>query len=436
MTNIAIVGSGPSGCYLADMLAKKLKDARIDVYDRLPTPFGLARAGVAPDHQGTKNIIKQLERTFARGNVTFVGNVTVGKDVTYSELKEHYDAVALTVGAMQDRSLNIPGDELNGVYGSGAFVGWYNGHPDYSAQVAELNSKAIAIVGNGNVSLDIARVLAKTESELASSDISKAAASIISATPLQDIYLIGRRSPADASFTNMELNEFAELERCVTLVNADDLPANMPESTDPMRAREVENNLATLRGFSENNANDKPIRLHLLFNSAPVEVLGDDSVQGLRLAKTKIVEGKTALTDETFDLDVQTVISAIGYRSQAVTDAPFDDARGIIPNEDGIVEPGVYTAGWCKRGPQGVIPANRMDAMGVGKRIIADLEQNPSQAPTSGFDAICPLLDERQVRTVSYTDWEKINAEEVARATGDKPREKLTSIAEMLALLD
>lgn len=437
MTNIAIIGSGPSGCYIADMLAKKLKDAKVDIFDKLPTPFGLVRAGVAPDHQGTKNILRQFERTFTRENVRFVGNVHVGSDVTYQELKDNYDVVAVTIGAMKDRKLGISGDKLEGVYGSGEFVAWYNGHPDKDNLSPKLDSKGIAIIGNGNVALDIARIIAKTPAELASSDITAHAAATISASPVQDIYLIGRRGPLQASFTNMELSEFAELERCVTLVNSEQLPAALPDDFDPSSANAVNQNLATLHRYAENNAASKPLRLHLMFCASPVELNeAEGRVSGLKLVKNRMIEGQAVSTDEYAVLDVQTVISAIGYQSEPIEGMPFDTHRGVVKNEEGRVEDGVYTSGWCKRGPQGVIPSNRVEAMSIAKQIISDLEANPATGDKPGFDHIAALLDNRHVRSVSYADWQIINNAEIERAEGDKPREKYTRVDEMLSLLD
>lgn len=437
MINIAIVGSGPSGCYIADVLSKKVTDAQVDIFDRLPTPFGLVRAGVAPDHQGTKNIVRQFERTLSRDNVRFVGNVTIGTDLSYDELKHNYDIVALTIGALRDRKLGVPGEELAGVYGSGEFVAWYNGHPDHAELNPNLNSTGIAIVGNGNVALDIARILAKTSPEMNSSDITAAAQHTIGASAVQDIYLIGRRGPLQASFTNTELSEFADLERCVALANPHQLPAHLPDDIDPKAAKAIEKNLDTLRSYANNTPDSKPVRLHLMFCASPVEIVGDNGkVCGLRLEKNTLTEGRAQPSGETFQLDVQTVIPAIGYRSEAITGMPFDEKRGIVRNNEGLVESGVYTAGWCKRGPQGVIPANRADSMAVAKQIMADLDANPPQTASAGYQATGTLLAERGVRVVSFADWNTINQAEVDRAEGGKPREKFNTLEQMLALLD
>ena len=436
MINIAIVGSGPSGCYIADMLSKKVADAQVDIFERLPTPYGLVRAGVAPDHQGTKNIVRQFERTFTRDNVRFAGNVNIGSDITYDELKANYDVVALTIGALNDRKLGINGEDLEGVYGSGEFVAWYNGHPDQAELSPNLNSTGIAIIGNGNVALDISRILAKSAKEMDSSDITAESQAAIDASPVKDIYLIGRRGPVEASFTNVELSELGDLERCVALVDPAQLPDALPEELDPKAAKAIEKNLDTLRGYAANNTDAKPIRLHFMFCASPLEIVGDNGkVCGLKLEKNAIVDGRAQPTGETFELAVQTVISAIGYRSEAIEGMPFDEQRGIVKNDEGKVEYGVYTAGWCKRGPQGVIPANRADSMAVAKQIIADLESNQPAGDRAGFATVESLLKERGVRAVSFDDWQQINEAEQARALNGKPREKFNRVDEMLALL-
>lgn len=433
--SIVIIGSGPSGFYIADVLSKKAGGARVDMLDRLPTPFGLVRGGVAPDHQGTKNIVRQFERTLQREGVRFLGHVEVGRDVSYEELKRAYDAVVVTIGSAEDRKLGIPGEPLPGVYGSWAFVGWYNGHPDYRELNPCLDGKGVAVVGNGNVALDVVRVLAKTPAEMSQADICQHALAAIQAAPLEDIYLIGRRGPAEASFTSAELSEFATLERCVPLVDAAQIPDQVSADLPPDELKVREKNLEILRGFVSNRPEDKPVRLHFVFYGAPLAILGQERVEGLRLARTRLEGNRAVETGEIVELAVSTVISAIGYRSVPFPGLPFDPARGVVINNDGRVEPGVYTAGWCRRGPQGVIPANRTDSLAVAKLIVADLAQQQGEARPgpAGLDA---LLKERGVRPVSYADWMKINAAEVNRASGEKPREKFTRIAEMTALLD
>ena len=436
--HIAIIGSGPSGLYVADSLSRKHAEAQIDIFDRLATPYGLVRGGVAPDHQGTKNIVRQYERTLKKANISFMGNVCIGKDLSYEELKSHYDVVVLTIGAFIDRQLGIKGEELAGVYGSGEIVGWYNGHPDYRDLAPQLGGK-IAIVGQGNVALDLARLLAKTSEELASSDMCAHAITALANTSVSDIYIIGRRGATEASFTSVELDELGKLANCVPLVDAAQLVDSATISTDLPAAEQQakQKNLALLQSFAENKAADKPVRLHLVFCASPDAVLGESAVTGLRLERTRVEAGRAVATGEFFELDVDTVLTAIGYRSESIKGVPFDQQRGIIANDTGRVETGVYTAGWCKRGPQGVIPANRADSLAVAKLILEDLETSPPTGGKTGRKAIEALLAERAVTIVQFTDWEKINAAEIAQGQAvGKPREKIVDIASILNVVN
>lgn len=442
-THIAIVGSGPTGCYLTEALVKQIPDAQIDVIDKLPTPFGLVRAGVAPDHQGTKNIVRQYERTFGKPNVRFLGNVEIGRDLSYAELKAAYHIVIIAIGALQDRALGITGEKLAGVYGSGAFVGWYNGHPEYRGLNPDLNCEQIAVIGNGNVALDIVRLLCKNQEELNKSDICAHAAEAMTAAPLKEIYLIGRRGPIEASFTSAELEELGHLDRAVPLVDANQLPeAVNPEQVAEKDLKIKQKNLDILKNFVSLSTQEKPIRLHVLFYSTPLEVLGETNVTGLKLQKNRVENGKIVPTDEIVNLPVNAVISAIGYRATPFADLPFDAQKGIVLHTEGRVhqadgtpEPFVYTAGWCKRGPNGVIPANRNDALGVAKLIAEDWSQNAQPVEKPGQTQIDALLTVRQVRVVNFADWQKINSAEVSRAQNGKPREKFTVISEMLEVV-
>lgn len=436
--HIAIIGSGPSGLYVADSLSRKHADAQIDIFDRLATPYGLVRGGVAPDHQGTKNIVRQYERTLKKANIRFMGNVCIGQDLSYEELKTHYDVVVLTIGAFKDRQLGIQGEELTGVYGSGEIVGWYNGHPDYRDLAPQLGKK-IAIVGQGNVALDLARLLAKTPNELADSDMCAHAMTALANTPVSDIYIIGRRGATEASFTAVELDELGKLDNCVPLVDASQLadPASIPADLPAAELQAKQKNLTLLQSFAENNAEDKPVHLHLVFCASPDSVLGESTVEGLRLERTRVEAGRAVATGKFFELDVDTVLTAIGYRSESVEGVPFDTQRGIIDNDAGRVEAGVYTAGWCKRGPQGVIPANRADSLAVAKLILEDLETSPPTGEKTGGQAVDALLAERAVTVISFNDWEKINAAEVAQGqAAGKPREKMVDIQSILNVVN
>ncbi|MCX7171952.1 MAG: FAD-dependent oxidoreductase, partial [Proteobacteria bacterium] len=374
MIQVAIVGAGPAGLYVADALQRKLPQAQIDLIDRLPTPLGLLRGGVAPDHQGTKNVARQLERVMGKEGVRFLGNVTLGSAVSYAELKAAYDVVVLSVGALIDRRMEIPGEDLKGVYGSGAFVAWYNGLPEGRDLDPLLDRNHIAVVGNGNVALDIVRLLGKTAEELVSSDLCDHAREKLAAAACTDLWLIGRRGPLEAGFTSPELAELGQLARFGCLVDSAELPSQLPADLPAERKQQQEKNLQILRDFAGNNA-DKPLRLHFLFHAAPLEVLGAGRTERLKLARTKIENGRCVMTGETFEIPADTVISAIGYRSATIPSVPFDAQRGIVANQGGRVEPGVYATGWCKRGPQGVIPANRSDSLAVAELILADLAQ-------------------------------------------------------------
>lgn len=431
--HIAIVGSGPSGLYVADALSRKLSQAHIDLIDRLPTPLGLLRGGVAPDHQGTKNIARQLERVLSRENVRFLGNVEIGRDASYAELKSLYDIVVITIGALSDNRMDIPGEDLDGVYGSGAFVAWYNGLPAARDLDPHLDGASLAIVGNGNVALDIARLLGKTAEELATSDLCAHARGKLAISAIADLWLIGRRGPLEAGFTTIELAELGQLARVALLVDAGQIPSQVPAEYPEERRKLIEKNLDVLRDYADRDGqSEKPVRLHFLFNAAPVAMSGERRVRKLKLERTRMESGHCVLTGETLEIPADTVISAIGYRSTPFPGLPFDEQRGIVANQQGRVEPGVYASGWCKRGPQGVIPANRADSMAVAELIMVDL--TPGQASCKpGGKELDRLLAERGVRVVDYSGWQKINAAEVARGVaGGIPREKFTRIDEML----
>lgn len=428
--SIVIVGSGPSGFYVADALLRKLPGCRIDIIDRLPTPFGLVRGGVAPDHQSTKGVQRVFERTATRDGVRFLGTVEVGRDVSYAELKTFYDVVVIAAGCAVDRKLGIPGEELQGVYGSWSFVGWYNGHPAFRDLEPTISGKAVAVIGNGNVAIDCVRVLAKTPGEMAKSDLCRHAAEAIARAPIEDLYLIGRRGPVEASFTPIELGELGTLERCVPLVDGEALSRDIA-AADPATVKGKEKVLDILRGFAANKSSDKPVRLHFVFWAAPAAVLGAGHVEALRL-KHMHHPGESAARTESFELSISTVITAIGYSSTGFHGLPLDEQRGIVRNIDGRVEPGVYAVGWSKRGPSGTIPTNRADSMAVADLIMADLAAHGARK--LGSIALDEILAARGIEPVSFADWQRINEAETTRASEGRPREKFTRIDEMLAL--
>ena len=429
---VAIVGSGPSGFYTADSLLKSGQDVQIDIIERLPTPFGLIRGGVAPDHQTTKKVAKAYEKTALQEQVAYFGNVEVGRDVSLDELREMYDAIVLAVGAPTDRKLTIPGADKRGVFGSADFVGWYNGHPDFTDLDPDLNVGAAAVVGVGNVAIDVARVLVKTPAEMAATDIAEHAAQAVQAAPLTDVYLLGRRGPVEAKFTNVELREMGKLENCLPVVHPAQLPESVTGDWSDRDQRLKERNLATLREFLDVDPAGKAKKVHFEFFANPVEVLGGETVEGLRIERTKVEGGRAVGSGEFFDIECGLVIAAIGYYSIPIEGVPFDKDQGIVVHDDGRVGDQVYAVGWIKRGPTGVIGTNKPDGETAAQQILEDV----GAGSKPGRDALAALLAERGVRIVDYADWQKIEAAEIAAAVGEAPRRKFVTVPEMLATLD
>ncbi len=418
--SIAIIGSGPSGFYALDGLTRALPGARIDMFDRLPTPYGLVRSGVAPDHQGTKAVARQFERLAQKPSVRFLGNVEIGRDVTLAELREIYDAVIIATGAAQDRRLGIPGEDLAGVYPSWPVVGWYNGHPDFSQLDFKLRGPSVAIIGNGNVAIDLARVLSKTADEMKSSDLCDHAARIIHAAELTEIYMIGRRGPIEASFTSAELAELGHLARVVPVVEGSNIP-DVCNVADPAVAKVKDKNLEILRGFALLQGNDKPITLHMLFNATPIAFEGDGALQSVLLQESGGARQ--------WRLNAQTAITAIGYRSVTLGDAAFDERSGTFVNDGGEIAPGLYVVGWARRGPSGVIATNRADSLAVVERLAAALK---ARSEKSQADRIDHLLKKRGIEVVDFAAWLRINEKESAAGIVEgKPRVKYVSWQEL-----
>ncbi len=432
--SVAIVGSGPAGFYTAEALASSGDDVSVDFIERLPTPYGLIRGGVAPDHETTKNVQRKYEKTAQRPQVRFYGNVELGRDVSLDELRGMYDAVVLAVGAPRDRALGIPGEDKKGVFGSADYVGWYNSHPDFRDLNPDLNVQAAVIVGVGNVAIDVARLLSRSAEELAATDLADYAEKAIIASPVKDIWILGRRGPIEAKFTNVELREMGKLAESVPLVKAEQLPDSVGDLPDREK-RLKERNLETLREFVARKPDEKPKRVHFEFYAAPVEILGGDRVEGLRVERTRVDGGRAVGTGETFDIPCGLVVAAIGYRSNGVPGAPFDDRQGIVPNDDGRVADGLYAVGWIKRGPTGVISSNRPDGVTVAQHIHDDFAGG-AKGSKPGRPALEKLLAERKARIVGFADWKKLEAAEIAAGGGKRPRKKFDAVADMLACLD
>ncbi|PPR22215.1 MAG: NADPH-ferredoxin reductase FprA [Alphaproteobacteria bacterium MarineAlpha10_Bin2] len=430
--SVAIIGSGPAAFYTADALVKSDNDCRIDIIERLPCPYGLIRFGVAPDHEKTKNVMRAFAKTAAHEDVNYYGNVEVGRDIGLNEIREMYDAVVLAVGAGSDRAVGIPGEDKKGVFGSATFVNWYNGHPDRRDLNPDLNVGAAVVLGNGNVAIDVARVLVKTPAEMAATDLPDYAAQPIQNAPLTDVYMVGRRGPNEAKYTNVELREMGHLENCVPQIDAAQLPESVEGEMSDRDRRLAKKNLATVREFVDRNADEKPKRVHFVYYAQPVEILGDDRVTGVRFERTEVRDGRAVGLGEFFEIPCGLVIAAIGYISRPVADTPFDERGGIVENDDGRVDTGLYAVGWIKRGPSGVIGTNKPDGKLAAEQIFTD---HGAGGGKSGRAALEALLAERGVRAVNLSEWQTIEAAEIANAREGAPRKKFVSVAEMLAAL-
>ncbi len=430
--NVAVIGSGPSGFYTVDALLKSDKDVHVDIIERLPTPFGLIRGGVAPDHQTTKKVARVYEKTALSDGVGYFGNVEVGRDVSIEELKDIYDAIVLAVGAPRDRKLGIPGEDKANVYGSADFVGWYNGHPDFTDLEPDLDIDTVVVIGNGNVAVDVARVLVKTDDEMAETDIAHHAADAIEASPIRDVYMVGRRGPIEAKFTNVELREMGKLDDCVPVIDPDVLPEEVEGDWSDRDRRLKERNLATLKEFPDVDPTGKSKRVHFTFYAKPVEILGGDKVEGIRFERTRVEDGRSVGTGETFDIACGMVVPAIGYFSEPFPGVPFDEENGIVVHDDGRVGGSVYAVGWIKRGPTGVIGSNKPDGEQAARQIFEDI----AEGSKPGSRALADLLAERNVRAITYQDWQAIDEAETASARPGAPRRKFVTVDEMISALD
>ncbi|MCU0895076.1 MAG: FAD-dependent oxidoreductase [Rhodospirillales bacterium] len=431
---VAIVGAGPAAFYTVEaLLARRAagRDVEIDIIERLPTPYGLIRAGVAPDHQSTKRVAQKFERMALERAVRFFGNVEVGRDVSLEELRRSYDAVVLAVGSPGDRALGVPGENRPGVYGSSLFVGWYNGHPDVRTLDPIVAGPVAVVVGNGNVALDVARILVMSETEFEASDTPDYAARKLRGAGIEEVLIVGRRGPAQARFANAELRELLDLDEAVAIADPADL-SNPVEVADERERRRIEKNLALFRRFAAHTGREKPKRIRFRFFAAPTAILGHGAAAGIRLEALAPKNGRLAGSGRVSEVACRTVVTAIGYRCRPLDGVPFDADRGLIPSADGRIEPGLYVVGWAKRGPVGVISSNRPD----GEACAAQIEADAAPGDKAGRQALARLLAERGVRPVSFADWHAIDLAEVAAARPPAPRKKFTTLAEMLAILD
>lgn len=428
---VCIVGSGPAGMYAAGDLVKKAPDARIDILDKLATPYGLVRAGVAPDHQTTKNVTRAYDKVMENANVRFVGNIRLGEDIPLHELRALYDVVIIATGTPKDRSLNIPGEDKQGVYGAQTFVYWYNGHPEFRDAVPDLDIETAVVIGNGNVALDVARILMRTADEMSTSDLVDHAAREIFKSPLKRVHVVGRRAPENAQFSSKELGEFAELAAATAYTDKTLLPDEYI-SDDKKQERVVNTNLELLRSFEQIRDGVDGRSIHLDFLASPIEILGEERITGVRFERNRMEDGKAVGTGETYEIDCQLLVSCIGYEMGVLEGLPVE--RGIVKNDAGRVAPGLYVVGWAKRGPSGTIGTNRLDSQEVVDLLLADNLRggDPAKRGPDGLDAWCC---EKNIHVVSFDDWKKIDAAEVARAGEKSPRRKFVRTRDMLSLI-
>jgi len=433
MRHFAVVGSGPAGFYTAEALVKAFgENATVDIIDKLPVPYGLIRFGVAPDHQSIKAVSRRYDKVAEEAQVRFVGNVGIGEAVSIGELKDLYDAVILAIGAPHDRKLGIEGEELRGVVGSAAFVGWYNGHPDFADLDPPLDGDSAAIIGNGNVALDVARILSKTHDEFAGSDIVGHALDALDRSSIRTITIVGRRGPHQIAMTPKELGELGHLAQAEPEVEAEDLP---PVEADEALEPGARKSVSHLRDFAGHDDVGKPKHIHFDFFARPVRIEGEGRAERLVVERTKLDEaGQSVGTGETYAVPASLVVSCIGYQTPRLDGVPYDERGGKFANVDGKIADGLYCVGWARRGPTGTIGTNRPDGYEVAEQVAAQMPAGTDGGKTvgKGLDA---LLAERGVAATSFDDWRTIEAAEAAAARPDSPREKIVRHHEWLKAL-
>jgi NADPH-dependent glutamate synthase beta subunit-like oxidoreductase len=430
MRHFAVVGSGPAGFYTAEALAKAYgEQARIDILDRYPVPYGLIRFGVAPDHQSLKAVSKRYDKVADSAGVDFIGNVTIGREVSVAELLDLYDAVILATGAPHDRKLGIPGEDLAGVIGSAEFVGWYNGHPEFADLDPPLGGTHAAVVGAGNVALDCARILSKTRHEFEGSDIVGHALEALDHSAIRIITILGRRGPHQIAMTPKELGELGHLEAAVPVVDTADFPA---QEADDRLEPGLRKSVSLLRGFAD-LAQDKAKSIVFDFFAKPVAIQGNGKVERIVIERTVLDESGAARgTGETYEVPASLVITAIGYSTSPIEEVPF--AGGKFVNEQGRIADRLYAVGWARRGPTGTIGTNRPDGYEVADQVAAAMPPG-SAGGRVGAEGLKRLLASRDVMPTDYDDWRKIEETETGRARPGSPREKFVRIEEWLRTL-
>ncbi len=446
---VAIVGSGPSGFYAAEsLMSNPAVKVKVDMFDRLPAPFGLVRYGVAPDHFKIKNVIKVYEKTAQHPEFSFFGNVNVGYDISIEELKKFYDAILFTCGAQTDKKIGIPGEDLPGSHTATEFVAWYNGHPDYCNRKFDLSCEVAVVVGQGNVAMDVSRILSKTVEELKNTDIAQHALEVLARSKIKEVHLIGRRGPAQAAFTPPEIKEFGELVDCDPIVDAKDLELNeasQKELENPANNAKKKN-FETLKSFAGLTERKKNRKFVVHFLKSPVALSGQGKVEKVVLEKN-VLEGeagnqKAKGTGIKEEMPCGIFFRSVGYSGVPIPGVPFDERKAVFPNKEGRIlngpniVPGFYASGWIKRGPSGVIGTNKPDSEETVKKILEDtLALTPCSTPDSS--ALSEYFKKKSVRFVSFEDWKKIDTAEIERGKPlGKPREKFVVKEEMLAVLN
>lgn len=448
---VAIIGSGPAGFYTVSNFLKHTDvHVEMDMFDRLPTPFGLVRAGVAPDHQKYKTVTRAYDKSASQDNYRFYGNVEYGSNVTLDDLKAHYHQIIFCSGAPGDRNLNVPGEDLDGSYSATDFVAWYNGHPDYVDYQFNLEAESVAVVGVGNVAIDVARILLKTDNELASTDMADHALEALRNSKVKTVYVMGRRGPAQAAFTPPEIKEMGELEDADVTVPAEEAVLDSVSRAAAEEDKNIAKNVAVIESFAGQTGTGKSKQLIIRFLVSPTELIADDDgkVKAIKIVKNEAVvqdDGtvKAQATDQEEVIPVGMVFRSVGYRGAPLPEIPFNDSWGTIANEQGRIvengEPvtGLYTAGWIKRGPTGVIGTNKTCAQETVNMMVEDLKAGKILSPEKpGIDQAKQLVSEKAPDAISYQDWQKIDAVETSKGEAQgRPRVKFTSREAVLAEL-
>lgn len=450
---VAIIGSGPSGFYAAEYLQKQSLNIEIDMYERLPTPFGLVRGGVAPDHQKIKNVTKVYDRIAQHPKFRFFGNVTFGKDILRADLQKHYHAVIYTVGSSSDRRLEIPGEDLAGSFPATEFVGWYNAHPDYRHLDFDLSVEAVAVIGVGNVAMDVTRILARSQAELDETDIAAYAQKALANSNIKRIYVLGRRGPAQAAFTNPEIKELGEMADADIVVFPRDVELDEASkaylASDAAEKKDAKN-VEILQDFANRQPTGKPKQIIMRFLTSPVEIMGSDKVEGLKVVRNELYlddrgNVRPRETEEFEIIPVGLVFRSVGYKGLPLPDVPFYEKWGTIPNKEGRVLKefaseeqviGDYVAGWIKRGPSGIIGTNKPDSVETAQKLLEDVEAGKHWTPEGDATALLKLVQSRKPDYVNYQDWLLIDQIELERgAAQGRPRLKFTDVDAMLAAL-